>query len=90
MYPVCYKYLVNPFYPIYSASFNTRYRIFFLQLSPLLFVREEEKKDKERRHEEKARRSRRLFWLFLVAYGVIRYNFFSGKIYPSICPTDKS
>ena len=49
-----------------------RRHISLLQLSPLLFVRGEEKKDKERRHEEKARPSRRLFWLSLVAYGVIR------------------
>ena len=39
---------------LYSASFNTRRQISLLQLSPLLFVRGEEKKEKERRHEEKA------------------------------------
>ena len=79
MYPVCYEYLVktlNPSYCIYSASLNTLRHISLLQLSPLLFMRGEEKKDKERRHEEKARQLRRLFWLSLVAHGVIRQIFF--------------
>ena len=62
---------VKSFLSSNSALFNTRRHISLLQLFPPLFVREEEKKGKERRHEEKARPSRSLFWLSLVAHGVI-------------------